>query len=460
MSFKTKIPILLSGLILAVVLYLLLGLPRTVLFVVNGQEQSGRIHALTVGGALRAAGIPLNERDAVQPPTNAWLKNRQQITLRSARDVSIQVLPGGETSQIISAGQTAAELLAEADVRLDSEDRIWANGEQITGQKELAPGADLALVIRHAQTIELQIGEKNQTILSSAATLGEALAEAGVLLAPADRLTPDPQTPLNGPMTANLRRAVGLTIKVDGKIVQARSAAEKVGDALAEAGVSLQGLDYSLPAADQPIPADGKLQVIRVSEELVIDQTSIPYTTKYENSDKVALDQQEVIVPGVLGITVSRERVRLEDGQEISRLSDGEWVAQEAQEQIVGLGTKVELKTVQTEAGNLEYYRAVNVYVTSYSPCRSGADRCYTGTSSGLKVQKGVIAVPRAWYGLLVGARVYVPGYGIAVVADTGGMTGYWIDVAYGDDDYVPWSQYVTLYFLAPVPAYVPVRLP
>jgi len=77
-----------------------------------------------------------------------------------------------------------------------------------------------------------------------------------------------------------------------------------------------------------------------------------------------------------------------------------------------------------------------------------------------MKVQKGVIAVPRAWYGLLVGARVYIPGYGTALVADTGGMTGYWVDLAYGDDDYVPWAQYVTMYFLTPVPSYVPVRLP
>ncbi len=460
MSLKTKIIFVFSGLALVIALFLLLGVPRTVQFVINGQEQSTRIRALTVGSALRAAGIPLDERDVLQPPKTAWLKNGQKITIRRSRVVNILELPDGETSRMVSADQTAAELLADAAVQLEPEDRLWANGEQVTLHQELALGADLALVIRRAQTIDLQIGEKTQTILSSAATLGEALAEAGILLAPADRLTPEPQTPLTGPLKADLRRAVLISIQADGQTVQARSAAGNVGGALAEAGISLQGLDYSLPAADQTIPEDGNLKVVRVREELVINQTFTPFTVKYENSDQVALDQKDVIKPGILGITVSRERVRFEDGQEISRHSDGEWVAQEAREQIVGLGTKIDLKTVQTEAGNLEYYRAVNVYVTSYSPCRSGGDRCYTGTSSGMKVQKGVIAVPRAWYGLLVGARVYVPGYGLAVVADTGGMTGYWIDVAYGDDDYVPWSQYVTLYFLAPVPAYVPVRLP
>ncbi|GAP15587.1 uncharacterized protein conserved in bacteria [Longilinea arvoryzae] len=445
---------------LAAALILFLGAQRRVTFVINGEEHPARVRALTVGGALQAARITLAQGDVLEPSTGTWLKEGARIEITRARDISLQVLPGGETSQWVSADLTAADLLSDAGVPLNAQDRIWANGEQVQPQQKLAPGANLALQVRRAQTIDLQIDASRQQITSGAATLGEALAEAGILLEPADRLTPAAETPLNGPVDAVLRRAMELTIQVDGNEVIARSAAQNVGDALAEAGISLQGLDYSQPAEDQPLPADGNLRVVRVREELDLKQTSIPYTTRYENSDQVALDQRQVIVPGVLGIKVSRERVRFEDGQEVARNSDGEWVAQEAQEQTVGLGTKIEIKTVQTDQGNLEYYRAVNVYVTSYSPCRSGGTRCYSGTASGMKVQKGVIAVPRAWYGLLVGARVYIPGYGVAVVADTGGMTGYWVDVAYSDADYVPWSQNVTMYFLTPVPSYVPVRLP
>jgi uncharacterized protein YabE (DUF348 family) len=397
----------------------------------------------------------------VTPQKGAVLKNNQTIEVIHARDVSIQVLPGGETSQILSASQTTGALLDEAGIRLGAQDRIWANGEQVSPSQTLAPGTALALVVRRAQTIDLTISGETQSITSSAPTLGEALSENGILLEAADRLTPAAETPLDGDLKVELRRAKTLSIQVDGQLVESRSAAVNIGEALAEARISLQGLDYSLPGEDEPIPADGFLRVVRVSEELEIQQTFIPYSTNYENSDQVALDQQEVIVPGVLGIEVSRERVRFEDGQEVSRNSEGKWVAQEAQEETVGLGTMIELKTIQTDEGELEYYRAVNVYVTSYSPCRSGVEgRCYSGTASGLPVQKGVIAVPRAWYGLLVGARVYIPGYGIAVVADTGGMTGHWIDVAYSDADYVAWSQYVTIYFLTPVPAYVPVSLP
>lgn len=448
------------GVILAAALIVFLSIDRQVTFVIDGITQPARVRALTVGGALNAAGIALDERDSLQPQRGAWLKDGIQIQITRTRSVSIIELPGGTESQLASASQTAAALLAEADMTLSPEDRVWANGARVKAQQELPPGVPVSLVVRRAQTIDLQIDADARQIQSSAATLGEALAESGILVNPADRLSPSADTPLDRPLQAELHRAAALSIQVDGQTVQARSAAETVGEALAEAGISLQGLDYSLPAENKPIPTGGEIRVVRVTEEVALQQTAVPYTTKYENSDQVALDHQDVIVPGVLGLKVSRERVRYEDGVEVSRSTEGEWVAQEAQEQTVGLGTKIELKTLQTDAGNLEYYRAVTVWVTSYSPCRSGGDRCYPGTSSGMKVQKGVIAVPRAWYGLLVGARVYIPGYGTAVVADTGGMTGYWVDVAYSDGDYVPWAQYVTIYFLTPVPSYVPVRLP
>ena len=460
MNRKKVLRFAIPGVLLVAALILFLGGQRQVTMILDGQAHPARVRALTVGGALRQAGVPVSPQDLLTPGPAAWLVNGMEISVTHARGVSITLLPDGGERQLVSAGRTAAELLAEAGLATGSDDRLWANGAAVTLDQALPPGKPLALVVRRAQTVTLTIGTETRKIHSSAATLGEALADAGILLKPADRLTPAPETPLDGPLSADLRKARTLSIQVDGFTVQARSAAETVGEALAEAGISLQALDYSLPAEAEPLPEDGRLRVVRVQEELVLAQTAVPFTTKYVNSDQVALDRQEVIVPGVLGLQVSRERVRYEDGEEVLRSSDGAWVAQEAREQTVGLGTKIELKTLQTEAGNLEYYRAVTVWVTSYSPCRSGADRCYTGTSSGMKVQKGVIAVPRAWYGLLVGARVYIPGYGTAVVADTGGMTGYWVDVAYSDDDYVPWAQYVTMYFLTPVPSYVPVSLP
>jgi 3D (Asp-Asp-Asp) domain-containing protein len=122
---------------------------------------------------------------------------------------------------------------------------------------------------------------------------------------------------------------------------------------------------------------------------------------------------------------------------------------------VLGYGTKVEIKTAVVDGVTIEYWRAVQMYVTSYSPCRSGGDRCYDGTSSGAKVQKGVAGMRYSWYLVMSGQQLFIPGYGYATVADVcGGCVGMpWIDVAYSDSDYVPWSSWVTVYFLTPVPS-------
>ena len=161
----------------------------------------------------------------------------------------------------------------------------------------------------------------------------------------------------------------------------------------------------------------------------------------------------------------SGDRVRLcnQDGVESGRVSEVAWTAKEPQDQIVGLGINPVVRTVSTPDGTIEYWRAVTVYATSYSPCRLGIpDYCNYTTASGLPVSHGIIAVTRAWYSWMAGQQVYVPGYGKAIVADVGGgIPGrYWIDLAYLDETYVSWARYTTLYFLTPVPASIPWVLP
>ena len=94
------------------------------------------------------------------------------------------------------------------------------------------------------------------------------------------------------------------------------------------------------------------------------------------------------------------------------------------------------------------------MYATSYSPCRIFEDRCDSYTASGAELKKGIVAVRGYWYRYYGGTQVYVPGYGVGLVADVGGgIPGrFWIDLGYSDSDYVSWHQDVTVYFLTPVP--------
>ena len=158
---------------------------------------------------------------------------------------------------------------------------------------------------------------------SSAATIGVALWQEGIVLRNGDEVTPAADTLLQEDVEVVIRRGVPLEIQVDGKTLQVNSTATSVGEALQQAGVGLQDMDYSKPAETDPLPEDGKIEVIRVTEEILVEQSTIPYTVEYVGDDSLELDQTKVKVEGEYGLQAKRIRVRYENGIETARTDEG-----------------------------------------------------------------------------------------------------------------------------------------
>lgn len=459
---KKKHMILSGGLITLIALILILTLPRSINVILNGEMQTIQTRAWTVRAALENGGLTLNPQDFIQPEAEKSLLGVEKIIVDQARPITIEEYPSGKVTRLHSASRDAEQLLAAASITPQAEDRLLFNGQPLDLTKPLPYAPEYHFEVKHAVSLTIQNEDETETIQSSADSLGEALTAAGYDFHPADRLNLPLETVLDQDLTVTIQRAQPITITLQDQTISAFSAADSVGEALTDAEVSLQNLDYSLPDENEPLPADGQIRVVRVREEATLTQTSLPYSSEYIQSDQVELDKTEIVQPGEFGVEVTRTLVRYEDGQEVERIDDTTWVAKQPQNQITGRGTKPVVKTLDTPDGPLEYWRAVTVHATSYSPCRSGVDRCYYGTSSGLPVQRGVIGVTRAWYNLMVGQQVYVPGYGKAIIGDIGGgIPGeYWIDLGFTDEGFEPWSSWTTMYFLTPVPDYIPWILP
>ncbi len=458
-----KFALIAAGAVLLVILALLLAIPRTVKLVVNGQSQPLRTRALTVDGALRQAGLVLSADDRLDPAASALLKPGATIRLEQAQAVTILVFPSGEIVELRSAQRRPAYLLVEAGLTLGEHDRLSLNGLPLDAQAELPYAGQVLLELRQAVAVTVREDGASRTLQSSAAMLGQALWEAGIRVQAADRTSLPLDTPLDQPLEVQIERAQPVKVQLDGREISLPSAAASVAEALQEAGVSLQGLDYSLPAEDEPLPADRAIRVVRVREEVTLQQTPLPYKNTFQPDANTELDKRSIVTPGEFGVQVARQRVRYEDGVEVARSEEDKWTAKEPRDQVIGYGTQPVVKTIDSPYGALEYYRAVDVYATSYSPCRLGVPNyCNSVTASGQTLRQGIAAVTRAWYSWLAGQRVYIPGYGIAVIADTGGgIPGrYWIDLGYSDADFVSWHSTVTIYFLTPIPASVPWILP
>jgi uncharacterized protein YabE (DUF348 family) len=438
-----------------------LGTAHRVLLVEDGAARTIFTHAATVAGALRGAGEQLAPEDFLQPAGATSLRGLDRIEYRHAQAVLIQT--PDESQWVTTAAVLPADILAAAGLRLYPADRVWADGMPVSSP--IGPLEDVPQRVRLERGRTLALGQPTGTtvVRSSASTLGEALIDAGCELRQGDSIVPQAQTPLAGLTAANHRAARPVHIKVDGIELEAMVSGPSVGEALAQAGVALAGLDRSEPSASELVPDGGEIAVTRVREDVLVEQVPVPPTTKPEYSADLELDTREVVDPGAYGVQAKRVRVRYEDGVEVSRVAEGEWRAIEPKDRVVAYGTKIVLKTLDTEYGPIQYYRTITVYATSYSPCRSGTSNCLYYTSSRRPIQRGVIAVRYAWYlALGFGVPVYIPGYGTATIEDIGGgfPDRYWIDLGYSDEDWVTWGSYVTLYFIAPVPPDVPVIFP
>lgn len=431
---------------------------KTVIILADGTAYTVTTRALTVGSAVRAAELELGPDDTLTPGGWTWLQNGLIIDLQRASQVVLRA--DGEEYSLVTTQRDPEALLTGFGVELGPEDRLLLVGERWALDAGLPYSPSLLLEVRRAVTITLEVDGDEVQFSSSAATLGEALAEEGYTLLDADRLQPAADAPLDGPIEAKLTPSQPIEISIGSEVFQLRSAAATVGQALAAAGIALQGLDRAEPAEDQPVPEDGDILIRRIYETVELSQAIITYDVEWVADPETEFGATSVIELGQNGVMAARVRVRYEDGEEISRDEEGEWVLVEPQTQISGYGSQIVVRTTVVDGVEIEYWASMEMYATSYSPCRSGVDKCLYGTStSGVVVQKGVIATYLDWYRAAVGISLYVPGYGQGTIYDNNGAYydgRPWIDLGYSDEEWVPWSGWVTVYFTTPVPASIP----
>lgn len=439
-----------------------LSLTRTVTILVDGAAVVASSRAVTVSGALDAAGVVIGPRDRIEPA--GWSPIGDDMVIAVTRASRIQVSADGETQLLDSGERNPAIVLAQLGLTLGPGDRLLLAGDTLTLDETLPDQPVLLLELKRAVTITLDVNGKRSEVLSSAPTLGQALTEAGIKLLAADSLQPAASTPLIESISATVVTAKPVSISLGERQLHLFSSAVTVGDALAQAGLALQGLDYSEPAVDQPLPADGAVRLVRVAESVQLTQEIVPHDTDFVEDPEAELDTLSVVQEGQDGISAARTRVRYENGAEIARVKEEPRAFVEPKAAITGYGTKIVIKTAVVDGVTIEYYRAVQVFATYYTPCRSGVSGCLYGTSSGIPLDKGVIATYLNWYRALKFATVYIPGYGPGTIGDVGAWPDRsvpWIDLAFSDAEAEandpPWSNgYVIMYFTTPVPSYVP----
>jgi uncharacterized protein YabE (DUF348 family) len=444
-SPRVRIGLYALGLILVIGIALILGLKKTVSVSIDGQTQSVTTYAFTVGNLLHESGIPLSPLDEITPSIDTWLKSDSQVTL--TRAIPVQILADGQIRTLFSADRIPSELFAAAGVNLLPGDQVLNNGQMIDPIQSFPQSVkSISLQLLPLVSYSLTVDGKINEFTSTAQTLGAALWSAGYTIFDADHINPPINTPLTPDLSASIQTSQNVTVQTQDANVTIRTVGATVGEALRNEGLSIQGLDYSIPPPEAPIPPDGIIRLVHGTEDVLVEQSPLAFETQYQPDPDLEIDNQSVLQAGEYGLSAQRVRIRYADGQEVSRQVENQWVARQSQPRIIGYGTSLVMHSAVVDGVPIQYWRALNMYATSYHPSNTGST-----TASGLPLKKGVAAVDRSLIPFYT--QMYVPGYGEVLAADIGGgVAGRWIDLGYSDDDYVPWHQWVTVYFLWPPP--------
>ncbi len=445
-----------------------------VTLIVDGRPHRLRTHQATVRGLLREADIRLHPKDLIAPPPDAELVSGSVVRVRLARPVTIEA--DGRSVEMRTQRRRVADILAEAGVAVKPYDEVLVDGQlwnldadlpqTALGEKgHRGPGlastlslenrpSPVRIVLRRAVPVILTDDGVSVTFYTTQATVGEALLAQGIFLYLGDRITPSLGSRVLPGLRIYIERSTPVVISADGHTIRTRTQRHTVGEVLAQEGVALMGQDYSLPPPHTPIAEDMTIRVVRVSEALEIEQQPIPFETRWVPDPDMPIDTQQLVQPGESGITKRRYRVTYEDGQEIARVMEDEWIDHPPSDKIIAYGTKITVQTLETPDGTFEYWRHFRALATSYSAATSGKAKDhprYGITRTGLKAGYGIIAVdPKV---IPLWTEVYVPGYGKALAGDTGGsVLGRHIDLGFDEDDPPLWYRWVDVYVLTPIP--------
>jgi uncharacterized protein YabE (DUF348 family) len=446
-----------------------------VTLVLNGLVWHLRTHQASVEAFLNEAGIEVYPEDIVSPTLAASIEPGGTITVQQARLVTIEA--DGQVISLRTHAASVVEILREVGIAVKPHDRVMVNGQETKLKAGLPTSATssssgglrasslggkslstemvpLHIVLRRAVPIHVDDDGVPTTIYTTCPTVGEALRAEDITLYLGDRVEPSLGSSISTGMHIYIQRSVPVAISVDGRTIKTRTQLETVADVLAQEAVALVGNDRVEPKGKVPIADGMAVQVVRVKEAIAIEQDPISFETAWRPDDSLELDQQRLDQEGLDGLTKRRIGVVYENGQEVSRVTEDEWVDREPTTKVIAYGTNIVVRELETSEGGLEYWRKIRMLATSYSAATCGKepdDPHYGITFLGWEMKKGIVAVdPRV---INLRSQVYVPGYGMGAAGDTGGgVKGRHIDLGYDEDNLVLWYKWVDVHVLTPVP--------
>ena len=203
--------------------------------------------------------------------------------------------------------------------------------------------------------------------------------------------------------------------------------APTVSGTLAEWGFAPSPLDRIAPAPGTTLVADAAVHITQVQELVTNRRVPLPYQTTTQSDPSLFAGFSHPVSYGQDGLALERIVTTYVNGKAAASQILSQRVLKPPVNAVLAVGT---LHVLYRGGSPLRFSKALNMISTGYYPSPTWSNG-YTAT--GIRATFGIVAVDPSVIPL--GSRLYIPGYGYALAADTGGaIVGNRIDLCFDSE--------------------------
>lgn len=319
----------------------------------------------------------------------------------------------------------------------------------------------LVITARTARSITVIADGNTYNIITYKENVQETLKKARIGLSEKDKVSPELDSAVADGMEIVIKRAVPVTVAVDGSILSIQTAESTVEDMLKAEDIDLGELDKVSYNLEEKITSGMEVKITRVAEEYFASTEPVEFGLVKQEDNNLEQGQSKVLQEGVQGEKVVTTKVVYENGKEVLKEVINETITKEPVNRIIAVGTLRYIMASRGGSSTKTYYtRSLRMKATSYTSnyaCtgKNPGDRGFGITATGTVARRNpngysTVAVdPRV---IPLGTKLYIEGYGYAIAEDVGGgVKGKIIDLYFEPHEMGKglWStHYVNVYIL------------
>ncbi|GGE84554.1 G5 and 3D domain-containing protein [Priestia taiwanensis] len=157
------------------------GLKDTVQLEVDGQQETVRTHAETVGELLKEQKIELREADKISPSVDTVLTDDMDVRIDLAHPIELVV--DGQKQSLWTTADTVNDLLVEQQIVVGEHDEVLPS-------REAKMEDNTQIIINKAFPMTLDVGGQKEQVWSTSTTVADFLNKKQVTLNELDRVEP------------------------------------------------------------------------------------------------------------------------------------------------------------------------------------------------------------------------------------------------------------------------------